>query len=183
MTGTTLHIPTLETQRLVLRAPRWQDFEAYAAFRGDAERTAFLGGPFTRNTAFSQMAEIVGHWQLRGFGRFLVADRHTDEPLGIVGPYYPEGWPEPELAWSVFANAEGRGVAFEAVSAARRWAYETLGWTTAISLIATSNLRSARLAERLGAKNTGQPFGDPDSGKPVEIWRHPVELPADEVAA
>ena len=41
MTGTTLHIPTLETQRLTLRAPRWSDFDAYAEFRGDAARTEF----------------------------------------------------------------------------------------------------------------------------------------------
>ena len=42
------------------------------------------------------------------------ADRNDGAALGVVGLFYPEGWPEPELAWSLFANAEGRGVAREA---------------------------------------------------------------------
>ena len=110
---------------------------------------------------------------LRGYGRFMIADRDTDAPLGVAGPFYPEGWPEPELAWSVFAGAEGRGIAQEAVRAARAWTYETQGWTTAISLIAPANARSAALATRLGARPTGATFTDPDSGKTAEIWRHP----------
>ena len=40
---------------------------------------------------------------------------------------------------------------FETALAARAFAYETLGWTTAISLIAPDNGPSKRLAERLGA--------------------------------
>ena len=175
--------PQLETERLILRGPDAGDAEAMIAFLLDRERADGFGGYDHRGDAWRWFALNVGHWHLRGYGYFTIEMKDTGKPAGISGIWNPEGWPEPELAWSVFANAEGRGVAFEAVSAARRWAYETLGWTTAISLIATSNLRSARLAERLGAKNTGQPFGDPDSGKPVEIWRHPVELPADEVAA
>lgn len=173
MTGTSLHIPTLDTGRLILRAPRWSDFDAYAAFRSDPARTEFLGGPFNRGEAFVQMAELVGHWALRGYGRFMVADRDSDAPLGVVGPFFPEGWPEPEFAWSVFAEAEGRGIAQEAVRMARSWAYGTLGWTTAISLIAPTNTRSAALAERLGAWPTDKIFADPDSGKDVVIWRHP----------
>uniref|UniRef100_UPI0039B83075 GNAT family N-acetyltransferase n=1 Tax=Albidovulum sp. TaxID=1872424 RepID=UPI0039B83075 len=134
MTGTSIHIPTLETGRLRLRAPRLSDFEAYAAFRG-SKRAEVFGGPFPREAAFDQLAELIGHWALRGFGRWIVADRTTDAPLGVVGLYHPEGWPEPEVAWSVFETAEGRGIAHEAALAARAHAYGTLGWTTAVSLI------------------------------------------------
>jgi ribosomal-protein-alanine N-acetyltransferase len=171
VTGTELHIPTLTTRRLTLRAPRWDDFDAYAAFRGDAERTRFLGGPFSRDEAFSQLAELIGHWQLRGFGRWMVTDTETGAPLGVVGLYHPPSWPEPEIAWSVFAEGEGRGIAFEAAAAARRHAYETLGWTTAISLIAEDNHRSRALAERLGARRDGT-FDSPEGG-PTPVWRHP----------
>lgn len=163
-------IPVLHTEKLTLRAPRWDDFEAYAAFRG-SDRAALLGGPFTRAQAFNQLAEIIGHWGLRGYGRWMVADRETDQPLGIVGLYYPESWPEPEIAWSVFEAAEGRGVAYDAALAARDYAYDTLGWTTAISLIDPVNTRSVALARRMGCTD-GETYEHEEYGL-MHIWRHP----------
>ena len=167
---TRLAIPTLAAGDLVLRAPLPSDFEAYAAFRG-SERARVLGGPFSRAQAFDQLAEIAGHWHLRGFGRFVVADAVTGAPLGIVGPYFPEGWPEPEIAWSVFDGAEGRGIARRAAEAARAWAYAALGWRTAISAVAPGNARSRVLAERLGCRVEGR-FEHPEAGT-LDIWRHP----------
>lgn len=167
---TTLIIPTLRTERLVLRGPQASDFDAYAAFRG-SERARILGGPFDRATAFEQLAALVGHWQLRGYGRFMVADAETDAALGVIGPFLPADWPEPEIAWSVFGDAEGRGIAQEAALAARAFAYDTLGWTTAISMIDPANTRSAALARRLGAAPDGQ-FVHPEYGT-LDIWRHP----------
>ncbi|WP_341366906.1 GNAT family N-acetyltransferase [Yoonia sp. BS5-3] len=164
-------IPTLHTERLTLRAPRPDDFEAYAAFRG-SERAKMLGGPFSRAQAFAQLAEIIGHWTLRGFGRWMVADRQTDEPLGIVGLLYPEGWPEPEIAWSVFEAAEGRGIAYEAALAARSYAYGTLGWTTAVSLVDPANTRSVALARRMGCVD-GETYEHATHGL-MHIWRHPI---------
>ncbi len=164
-------IPTLQTERLTLRAPRWDDFDDYAAFRS-SDRAKMLGGPFTRSQAFEQLSSIIGHWHLRGFGRWMVADKNSDQPLGIVGLYYPEDWPEPEIAWSVFAEGEGRGIAFEAALASRNFAYETCGWTTAISLIDPANTRSVALAQRLQCTD-GETYNHPTFGT-MHIWRHPA---------
>lgn len=163
-------IPVLETERLRLRAPRLEDFAAYAAF-GASPRSATVGGPFGRARAFSQFSALIGHWALKGFGRFLVADRESDAPLGVVGPMAPPDWPEPEIAWTVFDGAEGRGIAFEAASAARAWAYRALGWRTAVSLIDPGNFRSQALARRLGCARDGA-FPHEEHGE-LLIWRHP----------
>ncbi|MFG5383747.1 MULTISPECIES: GNAT family N-acetyltransferase [unclassified Yoonia] len=164
-------IPVLQTERLTLRAPCWDDFDAYAAFRA-SDRAKLLGGPYTRAQAFDQLAEIIGHWTLRGYGRWMVADRETDQPLGIVGLFYPEDWPEPEIAWSVFEAGEGRGIAYEAAMASRAYAYDTLGWTTAVSLIDPSNTRSVALARRMGCMD-GETYDHPTYGT-LHIWRHPA---------
>jgi ribosomal-protein-alanine N-acetyltransferase len=164
------NIPTLETRRLRLRAPLASDFEPFVEFRM-SDRAAGVGGPFTRSEAYSQFGELFGHWILRGYGRWIVADRNTNAPLGLVGLWYPEGWPEPEIAWSVFEGGEGKGIAFEASFAAREFAYSTLGWTTAISLILEGNPRSFALAQRLGAKFEAS-FQHPTLGA-MRIWRHP----------
>lgn len=165
------NIPTIETENLRLRAPCMADMDAYVTFAAsDASRT--VGGPFSLDQVFVKLAAVAGHWNLRGYGRFLVADKATDDALGIVGPYYPANWIAPEIAWTVFGGAEGRGVAFEAATATRQWAYETLGWDNAISCISADNTRSQRLAERLGAVKEETPFTHPEYGV-LEIWRHP----------
>ncbi len=167
--STLITIPTVETERLRLRCPRLDDFEAYAAFR-TSDRAIHLGGPNTRTQAFDKLGEIIGHWHLRGYGRWMVADKTTDEPLGVVGPFFPDDWPEPEIAWSVFAAAEGRGVAFEAAQASLRYVYHTLGWTTAISCTTPDNTRSQALAHRLGATREAD-FTTID-GLDLHVFRH-----------
>lgn len=165
-------IPTVETENLRLRCAEMRDFDAYAAFRA-SDRAAYVGGPNTRTQAFDKLGEIIGHWHLRGYGRWMVADKHTDEPLGVVGLFFPDDWPEPEIAWSVFETAEGRGVAFEAAMAARDYAYNTLGWTTAISCTEPGNARSQALAERMGA-TFERKFVTVD-GLNLNVYRHPSQ--------
>ncbi len=166
---TTLTIPTIETENLRLRAPKWSDFDAFAAFRM-SDRTKYLGGPCTRTQAFDKLGEIIGHWHLRGYGRWIMADRVTDEPLGVGGLFYPEDWPEPEIAWSVFEAAEGRGIAFESARASLDYAFNTLGWTTAVSCITPGNTRSVALAERLGA--TREDDYTTVDGMILQVYRH-----------
>lgn len=169
MTPHLADIPIVETPRLRLRAPLASDFEPYVQFRMSA-RAADVGGPFTRSEAYGQFGELFGHWVLRGYGRWIVADRASDAPLGVVGLWYPEGWPEPEIAWSLFEGSEGKGVAYEAAMAARQHAYSVLGWTSVISLIVEGNARSIRLARRMGATFEAN-FEHPTLGA-MQLWRH-----------
>lgn len=169
MTGIDLHIPQLETERLILRVPRLSDFEAFAAFCA-SPRSVNVGGPYTRDQAFSRLSAIIGHWQLRGYGRWLIAGKADDAPLGVGGLYFPEGWPEPEIAWSVFDHAEGRGIALEAALATRSYAYDILGWSTLISCTLPDNTRSVALARRMGAVQEDD-FHHETYG-PLNVWRH-----------
>lgn len=164
--------PRLETERLILRVPQASDFEPEAAFL-TSERAAGIGGPFPRSQAFRSFAGLVGHWGLRGFGFFALEEKATGRYMGRVGGWFPEPWPEPEIGWSVVAAAEGKGYAHEAALAARRWCYDTLGWTTAISLVAADNRRSQALARRLGCVKEGV-WTHPVDGWDADIWRHPA---------
>ncbi|MEM7720821.1 MAG: GNAT family N-acetyltransferase [Pseudomonadota bacterium] len=164
-------IPTLTTERLTLRAPEFRDFEAFAAYRA-SDRARFVGGPNTRDEAWNQLCAIAGQWQLRGYGRWILADRETDEALGVAGIYHPDGWPEAEIGWTVFEAAEGKGYAYEAALASRDYAYDTLGWDTIISCVAPENERSLKLAHRMGCTPDGQ-FTH-DAFGTLHIWRHPA---------
>lgn len=164
-------IPVLTTERLTLRGPRLEDFEAYAAMRAE-DRMAHVGGPQDRLQAWNHLAAVAGHWTLRGYGRWIVTPRGEDTLLGLVGLFHPDNWPEPEIGWILPAAAEGRGIAQEAAIAARGWAYGTLGLRTAVSLIAPGNARSEALACRMGCRPDGA-FADPKLGE-MNIWRHPA---------
>jgi ribosomal-protein-alanine N-acetyltransferase len=88
----------------------------------------------------------------------------------MAGPWYPEDWPEPELSWTFLPEFQGRGYAMEASARSLAWAYDELGWATAISAIAPGNDRSVRLAQRLGARHEGAT--EVGSFGALDIWRH-----------
>jgi len=166
-----LAIPTLETSRLIMRAPSEADFDAEAEFfASDASR--FVGGPLRPDETWRAMAMLLGHWVLRGFGFWAVEEKDTGAYLGRVGLWHPHSWPEPEVGWTLMSNATGKGYATEAALAARAYAYDVLGWDTAISLIAPDNLPSKAVAERLGAQ-FDYPYEHPAFGQ-MQVWRHPA---------
>jgi len=148
--ATTFTIPTLETERLIMRAFNNDDVEQEIAFFA-SDRSRTIGGPLSREEAWRSMAGYIGHWALRGYGFWAIEDKETGHYMGRAGMWNPEGWPEREIGWTLQAHAEGKGIAFEAATRARAYAYETLGWDTAISMILAGNTRSIALAERLGA--------------------------------
>ena len=98
------------------------------------------------------MAMLVGHWHLRGLGAWAVEERASEFLVGRVGFYYPDGWPERELAWALARPYWDRGFALEAARAALAHAFGKLGWERIISLIDSESYRSVRLAERLGER-------------------------------
>lgn len=164
--------PRLESERLVLRSPQPRDIEPMIAFLMDMERAQGFGAYDNRGDAWRWFGLNVGHWHIHGYGYFTIEDRETGAPAGICGIWNPEGWPEPELGWVVFDGFEGRGIAFEAASRARRWAYEGLGFTTLTSNIVPGNSRSQALARRLGAV-LERTYVNVHMGQD-ELWRHPA---------
>ena len=165
-----MNIPSLETDRLILRPPVEADVGPLSQFFA-GPRAASLGGPLARWQVWRAHAMIIGHWHMRGFGLWSVDEKATGDFVGRVGLWYPDEWPEPEIGWTVVDAAEGRGFAHEAALASRNYAYQKLGWTTAISLIANDNQRSIALAERLGAGYEA-PFDHPQYGA-MGVYRHP----------
>ena len=142
--------PVIETERLILRPNRPEDFDAYAAFYA-TDRARLRGGVKTRAQAWIQFAAEIGHWSLRGYGFWAVENKAAGAYCGQVGLWNPEGWAEPEIGWLMMEGFEGKGYAHEAALRARAYAYNTLGWTRAASCISEGNDRSIRLAERMGA--------------------------------
>lgn len=165
-------IPTLETERLILRPMRVEDWPSYFTFcRSD--RSKGMGGPFTEEQAWGMFCHDAGQWTLFGIGALMIEDRKTGKALGQIclssgkGPLFPED----ELGWFLYEEVEGKGIAFEAAVAMRDWAFGTAGLETLVSYIDADNPRSRALAERLGA------VLDPDAEGPDPadlVYRYPI---------
>jgi RimJ/RimL family protein N-acetyltransferase len=164
-------VPHLETARLVLRPPSQADFDAWAAFSADPEVMRHLGGVQPRATAWRSLATMAGSWTLKGFGMFSVLEKPTLRWIGRVGPWQPEGWPGTEVGWGIARDAQRRGYAAEAATAAIDWAFDTLGWTDVIHCIDPENEASAAVARRLGARVRGQArLPPPIESIVVDVW-------------
>lgn len=144
-------VPTIETERLILRGWREEDVEGLARLYGDAANTRFIGGPQTPHQVWRIVAQRIGQWHLRGCAMLAVEEKATGAFVGHCGPHFPEGWPEPEIGWGLVPGFHGKGYASEAAHASLTFAYEVLGWKTAISLIDADNVPSLKLAKRMGA--------------------------------
>ena len=149
----------LETGRLLLRMWREEDFEPYARICADREVMRFLtpeGKTLTRAECWRQIAFIVGHWQLRGYGHWAVEEKSSGEFVGRIGFLNPEGWPGFEIGWTLAREHWGKGYATEGARRALRYAFTEMGREHVISLIHPQNTNSIRVAERLGEKFEGE---------------------------
>jgi RimJ/RimL family protein N-acetyltransferase len=163
--------PTLETERLLLRGWRPEDFPAYAAMLADEETARFItaqGRALSEAEAWNETVWLIGHWQLLGYGMFVVEERATGAFLGRVGPLRPPWWPAFEIAWSLAPAARGRGYATEAAQAAIDWSFDTFSPERIVSVIDPRNRPSQAVAERLGERRTSERFTP--FREPCDVW-------------
>ena len=144
-------IPTLQTERLILRALRAEDFEEYARFMADPDVMRYLSGdPLSCSDAWRSLAAVMGHWMLRGYGMWAVERKSDGAFVGRVGLHNPEGWPALEVGWTLGKEYWGKGYASEAGRAALAYAFTTQPVDRMISVIDPRNVASQNVAARLG---------------------------------
>ena len=150
-------VPVLETERLVLRELREDDFPTYERIAADINVMKYMGGKtMDRVEAWRHMAFMVGHWKLRGYGYFALEEKTSGEFVGRAGFTNPAGWPGFELGWTVAPEHQRKGFASEAARRLLRFAYEDLDRKHVISLIHKDNIPSRRVAEKLGETVEGE---------------------------
>lgn len=160
------------TERLVLRRPVAEDAAAYVAYYASDWR-AMHGPVMPADRARRRFQSILDHWQANAYGRFVVELRERPGVLGLVGPHWPDSYPEAELTGQLWTpEAAGHGYGLEAFRAARSHAYGALGWTTAVTYVHVENARAVQLVRRLAARI------DPTVHAPATLdghdaWRHP----------
>jgi RimJ/RimL family protein N-acetyltransferase len=148
-----MNIPTIETERLRLRAFEGGDLEPYAEMYADDLFVRYLSGKaLTKEQAWENMALILEHWALLGYGIWAIERLGTGELVGRAGLLNLPGWPDVEVCWALSPKFWGNGYATEASKAAINWAFREAGIRRLISLIHPENQRSVAVALRLGER-------------------------------
>ncbi|BDG05691.1 GNAT family N-acetyltransferase [Anaeromyxobacter oryzae] len=150
-----MDIPTLTTERLVLRPFRLDDVDAYAAMNADPTVMRYIGEVQDRAAAFRSLCAALGHWHLRGFGPWAIEERATGAFVGRAGLVRFEPWTDVEVAYALVPSAWGKGYAREVVARSLRFAHEVVGARGVVSHILARNAAAIRVAERLGARYAG----------------------------
>lgn len=150
-------IPTIETERLILRGHRNDDFDAYAAMWADPEIVRLISGVgFTREQSWSRFLRHAGIWHHLGFGFFALEDKASGAFVGEAGFHDLRREIEPplegalECGWAISREAQGRGLAVEAMRAALAWADAHVAGLRRMCIIDPRNGASLRIAEKLG---------------------------------
>jgi RimJ/RimL family protein N-acetyltransferase len=175
------------TDRLCLRVPNPRDAEPLYGLFADAEVMRGLGKePVSAvEDVRGSIEEAIEGWKIDGLGMFVLettaADRRIVGQAGLM-IFDTRGWTpsthanagrhaQPELGWALMQEHWGRGYATEAAAAIRDWAWECREIDRLVSLIAPDNVRSQRVARRIGAIPT-QPVTPADSKRQAVIWKH-----------
>lgn len=163
--------PVLETSGLFLRPPNARDLDC--AIARLSARDCFTSAPLSGATAWRQLPVLMTHWTLNGFGLFAAVPKGTDVPMGLVGPWQPSGWPEPEVGWLIWRQGEDAvALTAEAVNAACSHAAVALDWMETASFVCPSDARSLAVADLTGA--LADPFADRAG---AIAYRHPRTPP------
>jgi RimJ/RimL family protein N-acetyltransferase len=179
---------SLYTDRLCLRAPTPHDAEGLYELFADEE---IMGGlnrePISAvEHARAMIEEGMGGWRTDGLGPFILQTSETDpRVVGQAGlmifdtrGWTPSTWAQagshaqPELGWALIRAHWGHGYATEAAAAIRDWARESRSISELVSLISPDNVRSQRVAERLGATPT-ETVTPLHTRRKTVVWRHP----------
>jgi RimJ/RimL family protein N-acetyltransferase len=153
--------PTVETARLTLRGLDRGDEDAFLAVWADPGVWQALrpGAPFDPEHGSRRFQHHLQHWEVHGFGIWLINHRASGNTVGWVGSSHPDYVPqltdEIEIGWSLRRPFWGRGIATEGAHAAVSAALEHLCPARLISLIDRDNLRSIAVAKRLGMHDLG----------------------------
>jgi len=150
-------IPTLTTDRLILRPYRPDDFEAYARIWAEPEVTRFIGGrPLTREAAWVRFLRQIGLWHHLGFGFFAIEERASGALVGEAGFHDMKRTLTPsiegtmEAGWALRAAAQGQGLAEEAMRAALAWGDVHGRGTRFTCMIEPDHVASLHVAGKLG---------------------------------
>ncbi|MBI3158364.1 MAG: GNAT family N-acetyltransferase [Chloroflexi bacterium] len=146
-------IPSLETDRLLLRPPEEGDLPAWAQeFFADTQVARYISKrpltPMQRAERALQVARAT--WAARSIGGWVIAHKANPMFLGAINIEPLDDTHELEIGYGLISRAWGKGYTTEAVRAAVRYAFEGAGVPRLTARVVDANTASSRVLDKLG---------------------------------
>ncbi len=147
---------TLLTDRLTLTPVQESDLSDLCVLWGDPVFAASIfPAPLSSEDVWFRLLRDIGHWEVKGHGNWSIRETTTGTYVGSVGVLdyrriLEPAFDAPELGWGVAPRFQGKGMAFEALSAALAWCDDTLNAPRTVCMISPDNGPSQALAARAG---------------------------------
>lgn len=145
-------MPSVETDRLLLRMIREDDLDHLAALFADPEVVKYVGNglPAGREEAERALHSIIKHWETSGFGRWAIVDRKSGEFIGFGGLRSLFG--TPEVVYHLAKMHWGNGYATEMARASLRFGFEERGDDRIVAIAKPGNAASIHVMNKLGMR-------------------------------
>jgi len=165
----------IETQRLRLRPPTVEDFEALSRLQQDPEMMRYMsdGHVFTPTETRSWLSWNADLREEAGFSVWAADLKAQEEFVGWLGVseprWFPDLMPTPEIGWFIDRAYWGQGLATEGAQAAIQFAFEQLEIERLIGIYNAQNLASGRVMEKIGM-TFWKEVPHPKFGFPLRIY-------------
>ncbi len=150
--------PILQTERLVLRAPRADDAARIAALAGDIQvsrMVAQIPHPYPPEAAEGWLW-LLDLRRRRGHEHVFALSTQRDGLIGVTGAHRRNGSDMFEVGYWLGRSYWGQGYATEGVGALVGWLQRELRQTRLTASHFRDNPASARVLEKLGFRHTGR---------------------------
>jgi ribosomal-protein-alanine N-acetyltransferase len=170
-------LPTLVTDRLILRAWRAEDRAPFAALNADPRVMEFLPGLLSQADSDAMADRIVAHFAEHGCGFWAVEIPGVAPFIGFVGLAIPKFsahfTPCVEIGWRLAARFWGKGYASEAALAALQDGFTRLDMNEIVAFTVPANIRSRAVMERIGMRrDPADDFDHPSLAADHPLVRH-----------
>ncbi len=157
---------TLESDRIILRQWKDSDIPVFAELNADSEVMRYFPETRTEQQTRDMVSVVSAGINKTGWGFWAAELKKSGEFIGFVGlnaaPADLPFSPCVEVGWRLHRKYWGNGYATEAGKISLAYAFEQLELNEVVSFTTQSNVKSRRVMERLGMKNTGRNFKYPD---------------------
>jgi len=144
----------IETDRLIIKSNQEVDLEPLAALWADPDVTRYMGGPRNYGEILKDLRDDAQLDPQPAFDLWPVIEKETGQTIGTGGILDKDidGRTQYEIIYVLAKSAWGKGFATELANSLKDYAFTELGLKRVTALIDPDNLKSERVATKIGLK-------------------------------
>lgn len=153
-----MHGPEIETERLLLRQRREDDYLPFVDMCRDPQVMQYIGSgePMREEQVLSDIRKYQKVRQKYGLGQFAVERRDVGRFIGFAGldihSLLPDYQSLPEIGWRIDRSVWGRRYASGAAAAIMSFAMDECELNDVVSVCQTSDKVSERIMRKIGLR-------------------------------